>query len=243
MRLARERLKQAFSADDEIEVVGECNNGAEAVKAIKEIKPDLVFLDVQMPKMNGFEVVENISAEKMPMVVFVTAYDEFALRAFEINALDYLLKPVDEERLAKTILRIKLQIKEEGRGDIENRLLQLLGKVESQAAYPKRIPVKTAQQTVLVATEDIDWIGGAGNYLELHVGKDIYLIRERLHKLEQKLNPEQFARIHRSTIVNIERIKTLNPMFNGDHVIILQNGAKLNLSRTYHEKLLELISK
>lgn len=243
MKLARERLKQALSGDTEIKVIGECANGHEAVIAIAKENPDLVFLDVQMPKMNGFEVVETIGAEKMPTVVFVTAYDEFALRAFEINALDYLLKPIDEERLAKTISRIKRQIKETGRGDIETRLLQLLGKVENKPGYSRRIAVKTAQHTILVATEDIDWIGGAGNYLELHVGKDVYLIRERFHKLEQKLDPDQFVRIHRSTIVNIERIKMLHPMFNGDHIIVLQDGVKLNLSRTYHEKLLEHIDR
>ena len=243
MKLARERLKQALAADTEIEIIGECGNGREAVTAIKNLNPELVFLDVQMPKMNGFEVVETIGAEKMPTVVFVTAYDEFALRAFEINALDYLLKPVDEERLSKTVNRIKRQIIEAGRGDIENRLLQLLGKAENKLEYARRIPVKTAQHTILVTTEDIDWIKGAGNYLELHVGKDVYLIRERLHKLEQKLDPRQFIRIHRSTIVNIERVKTLHPMFNGDHIIVLQNGAKLNLSRTYHEKLLEHIGR
>lgn len=243
MNLARQRLKHTLASDTEIEIIGEAANGNEAVNAIKNLRPDLVFLDVQMPKMGGFEVVETIGATQMPTIVFVTAYDEFALRAFEINALDYLLKPYEEERLQKTVQRVKSQIREAGRGDIEERLLQLLGKAVQKPDYLKRIPVKTAQHTILVLTEDIDWIGGAGNYLELHVAKDVYLIRERLNQLEQRLNPEQFARIHRSTIVNIDRIKALHPMFNGDHLIILQNGARLNVSRSYHEKLLEMISR
>jgi len=241
MQLARERIKMLLAADPEIEVVGECANGRQAVAAIKNLNPELVFLDMQMPKMSGLEVIEAVGAEQMPMVVFVTAYDEFALRAFEVNALDYLLKPFDDERFNKALERVKQQIKQMRRGDFDERLLQLLGDVKNKPEYLKRIPVKTAQYTILVLVEDIDFIKAAGNYLELHVGKDLYLIRERVHQFEQKLDPEQFVRIHRSTIVNINRIKTLHPMFNGDHVIILRDGAKLNMSRTYHEKLLRLL--
>jgi two-component system LytT family response regulator len=243
MSLARERLKHALAADAEIEVVGEAANGREAVGAIWSLTPDLVFLDVQMPQMDGFEVVEEIGDERMPAVVFVTAFDEFALRAFEVNALDYLLKPFEEERLSKTVERVKRQLKKGERGSLEEKLLKLLDEVPERSEYVKRIPVKTAQYTVLVVVEDIDWVGGAGNYLELHCGKDVYLIRERIHQLEQKLNPQQFVRIHRSVIVNIDRIKTLHPMFNSDYLIILHNGVKLNVSRTYHEKLLAVISK
>lgn len=243
IKLARTRLKQVLSEDPEIEIIGEGIDGHEAVSMIRNLNPDLVFLDVEMPQMNGFEVVEAIGAEEMPTVVFVTAYDEFAVKAFEINAIDYLLKPIEEERFAKTVNRIKREIKELGRGDIESRLLHLLNKVENKNEYARRIPVKTAHHTILITTEDIDWIRGAGNYLELHTGKDVYLIRERLHKLEQSLDPRYFVRIHRSTIVNVERIKALHPMFNDDHIIVLQNGVKLNLSRTYYKKLLELISK
>lgn len=245
MKLARERLRLALAADSEVEIVGEAVNGREAVERIKKLVPDLVFLDVQMPEMNGFEVVEAIGVEVMPNVIFATAFDEFAIKAFEVNALDYLLKPIDEERLQKTVARVKRQIKQSGgeRGDIEARLLQLLGKSQDKPEYVKRLQVKHAQHTILVLTEDIDWIGGAGNYLELHCGKDVYLIRERFHQLEQKLDPRQFVRIHRSTIVNIDRIKALHPMFNGDHLIVLESGAKLNSSRTYHEKLLAQIEK
>ncbi len=242
MKLARTRLKLSLARDAEIEVIGECANGRQAVAAIGELGPELVFLDIQMPKMNGFEVVEAVGAEQMPMTVFATAFDEFALKAFEVNALDYLLKPIDEERLAKTVERVKRRIIQTRSGGLDERLLQLLGSMQNKTEYLKRIPVKTAQHTVLVLTEDIDWIGSAGNYLELHAGKDVYLLRERLNRLEQKLDPEHFTRIHRSAIVNIDRIKALHPMFNGDQVIILQDGTKLNLSRTYNEKLLARIS-
>jgi two-component system, LytTR family, response regulator len=241
MQLARERIKMLLAADEEIEIVGECANGRQTVAAIKNLNPELVFLDMQMPKMSGLEVIEAVGVEQMPMVVFVTAYDEFALRAFEVNALDYLLKPFDDERFNKALERVKREIKQARRGDFDERLLQLLGEVKNKPEYLKRIPVKTAQYTILVLAEDIDFIKAAGNYLELHVGKDLYLIRERVHQFEQKLDPEQFVRIHRSTIVNIDRIKTLHPMFNGDHVVILRDGAKLNMSRTYHEKLLRLL--
>jgi two-component system LytT family response regulator len=241
MQLARERIKMLLAADPEIEVVGECANGRQTVAAIKSLNPELVFLDMQMPKMSGLEVIAAVGAEQMPMVVFVTAYDEFALRAFEVNALDYLLKPFDDERFNKALDRVKRQIRQSQRGDFDERLLQMLGEVKHKPVYFKRIPVKTAQYTILVLAEDIDFIKAAGNYIELHAGKDLYLIRERVHQFEQKLDPEQFVRIHRSTIVNINRIKTLHPMFNGDHIVILRDGAKLNMSRTYHEKLLLLL--
>lgn len=243
MQLARERIRMLLASDPEIEIIDECANGRQAVAAIKNLNPELVFLDMQMPKMSGLEVIQAIGAEQMPMVVFVTAYDKFALQAFEVNALDYLLKPFDDERFYKALERIKRQMKQLQRGDFDERLLQLLGNVKNKSEYLKRIPVKTAQYTILVLAEDIDFIKAAGNYLELRVGKELYLIRERVHQFEQKLDPEQFVRIHRSTIVNINRVKTLHPMFNGDHVVILRDGTKLNMSRTYHEKLLGILSK
>ena len=243
MKLARVRLRHALARDSEIEVIDECANGREAVAAIRQLRPELVFLDIQMPKMNGFEVVEAIGAEQMPVTVFATAFDEFALQAFEVNALDYLLKPIDEMRLAKTVERVKRRIGETASGGLDERVLQLLGSMQNKPEYLKRIPVKTAQHTVLVLTEDIDWIGGAGNYLEIHAGRDIYLLREGISRLEQKLDPKHFIRIHRSMIVNLDRIKALHPMFNGDQTIILHDGTKLNLSRTYSEKLLARLSK
>lgn len=242
VELARERVKMLLD-DREIEIVAECQNGREALEAIRNLEPDLVFLDVQMPKIGGFEVIETIGAEAMPTVIFVTAYDEFALRAFEVNAIDYLLKPFDEERLAKAVERAKRQIRtEDAPAAIEEKLRRLLSEVKSEPQYLKRIPVKSTRGTTLVLSEEIDWIASAGHYLELHVGRDTHLIREKLSHIETRLDPEVFMRIHRSTIVNLDRIKSLHPLFNGDQIVILKDGRELNLSRTYHEKLMLRLS-
>jgi two-component system LytT family response regulator len=241
--LARERIKILLD-DDEIEIVGEARNGREAIKAVRDLQPDLVFLDVQMPQIGGFDVIETIGVEKMPVVIFVTAYDEFALRAFEINAVDYLLKPFDEERLKKAVARAKREIlRQEPAAEIEERLRRLLKEVKPEPKYLKRIPVKSSRGMTLVLTDEIDWINSAGHYLEIHAGRETHLIRERLSQIEQRLDPETFIRVHRSIIVNLDRIKSLHPLFNGDHLIILQNGQELNLSRTYHEKLMLLLSR
>ena len=240
--LARERVKILLD-DAEIEIVGECANGREAVAAIRDLQPDLVFLDVQMPNIGGFDVIEIIGVEQMPAVIFVTAYDEFALRAFEINAVDYLLKPFDEERLRKAVARAKREIRrEEPAKEIERRLRGLLKEIKPEPKYLRRIPVKSARGTTLVSTEEIDWINAAGHYLEIHAGNETHLIRERLSQIEQRLDPETFVRVHRSTIVNLDRIKSLHPLFNGDHLIILKTGQELNLSRTYHEKLMQILA-
>jgi len=243
VELARERIKILLD-DAELEIVGECANGREAVEAIRRLQPDLVFLDVQMPRIGGFDVIEIIGVERMPAVIFVTAYDEFALRAFEINAVDYLLKPFDEERLKKSVARAKREIRRtESAREIEERLRGLLKEVKPEPKYLRRIPVKSARGTTLVSTEEIDWINAAGHYLELHAGRETHLIRERLSQIEQRLDPETFVRIHRSTIVNLDRIKSLHPLFNGDHLIILKTGQELNLSRTYHEKLMLILAR
>jgi two-component system, LytTR family, response regulator len=203
----------------------------------------LVFLDVQMPKIGGFEVIETIGVSKMPTVIFVTAYDEFALRAFEVNALDYLLKPFDAARLAKSIARAKRQIKlEDPAAGIEEKLRKLLVEVKTGPKYLRRLLVKSSRSTILVLTDEIDWITSAGNYLKLHTGRDTHLIREKLSQLETKLDPKDFMRIHRSTIVNLQRIKSLHPLFNGDQLIVLRDGQELNLSRTYYNQLIERLT-
>lgn len=238
VELARERIKILLS-DTEIEIVAECENGRGAIDAIRDLKPELVFLDVQMPKIGGFEVIEVIGADRMPSVIFVTAYDEFALRAFEVNAIDYLLKPFDEERLEKAVARAKREIGNQKSSDgIEEKLRNLLKDVKAEPQYIRRIPVKTSRGTTLVLTDEIDWIASAGHYLELHIGNETHLIREKLSQLETRLDPKYFMRIHRSTIVNLDRIKSLHPLFNGDQLIILKDGRELNLSRTYYEKLM-----
>lgn len=238
VELSRERIRILLK-DPEIEIIGECENGREAIETVRDLTPDLVFLDVQMPKIGGFEVIETIGVDKMPTVIFVTAYDEFALMAFEANAIDYLLKPFDEHRLARAVARAKREINSrEPKGGIEDKLRKLLKEVKTEPHYLKRIPVKTSRGTILVLTEEIDWIGSAGHYLELHVGRETHLIREKLSHLETRLDPQVFMRIHRSTIVNLDHIKSLHPLFNGDQIIILKNGVELNLSRTYYERLM-----
>ncbi|HKS28643.1 MAG TPA: LytTR family DNA-binding domain-containing protein [Pyrinomonadaceae bacterium] len=245
VELARERIKILLGDEEELEIIAECANGREAIKAISTLKPDLVFLDIQMPEIGGFEVVEAIGVEEMPPVIFVTAYDEFALRAFEINAVDYLLKPFDEARLKRAVERARREIDRlTPDGKMEEKLRRLLKEVRSEPKYLKRIPVKSAREMTLVLTEGIDWISSAGHYLELHVaGGEKHLIREQLNRLEAKLDPERFVRIHRSIIVNLDSIKSLHPLFNGDHLVILKNGQQLSLSRTYHEKLIALLTR
>ncbi|HEX8195650.1 MAG TPA: response regulator [Pyrinomonadaceae bacterium] len=242
VELARERTKILLN-DAEIEIVAECENGCEAIDTIRDLKPDLVFLDVQMPEIGGFEVIETVGVNKMPTVIFVTAYDEFALRAFEVNAIDYLLKPFDKKRLVKAIERAKREIKkQEPSNGIEEKLRNLLKEVKIGPQYLKRIPVKTSRGTTLVLTEEIDWIASAGHYLELHAGRETHIIREKLSYLETRLDPKDFMRIHRSTIVNLDRIKSLHPLFSGDQIIILKDGRELSMSRTYYDKLMMRIT-
>ena len=242
--LARQRIEDLLAKEAHVEIVAQARDGNEAVETIRRVAPDLVFLDVQMPKVGGFEVVEAVGVEAMPAVIFVTAYDEYALRAFEINAVDYLLKPFDQERLNKAVARAKRAIgRQAPAGEIEERLRRLLKEVRGEPRYLKRIPVKTSRDTTLILTEAVDWVSAAGHYLELHVGGETHLIREQLARLEAKLDPERFVRIHRSVIVNVDRITSLRPLFNGDHVVVLKGGRELNVSRTYHEKLLELLAR
>ena len=235
---ARERIRILLK-DPEIEIVAECENGREAIESIRNIKPDLVFLDVQMPGMGGFDVIEAVGVDSMPTVVFVTAYDEFALRAFDANAIDYLLKPFDEERFSRAILRAKREIgSRQTSTGFDDGLRDLLEQVRTRPHYLKRIPVKSSRGMTFVITDEIDWISSSGNELEIHVGRATYLIREKLSYLETRLDPDVFMRVHRSTIVNLNCIKSLHPLFNNDHLIILKDGTELNLSRTYYEKLM-----
>ncbi len=240
MGLARRRVRRYLKDDPEIEIIGECSNGREAIKAIETHAPDLVFLDVQMPGVSGFEVLEAIGVERMPAVIFVTAYEEHALRAFEVHAVDYLLKPFEPERLQQAIKRAKNQIAREERGGLNERLYALLKDVKAEPKYLRRMAIKSSGRTIFLSTEEIDWIDTAGNYLQLHVGRETHLIRERMNQLEAKLDPEKLVRIHRSTIVNTERIKETQPLFNGDQVVILRDGTQLTMSRTYRDRLFSL---
>jgi two-component system LytT family response regulator len=236
MLLARKRIRRYLSKDSEIEIVAECSNGREAIEAIREHQPQLVFMDVQMPETDGFDVLEAVSSEHPPTFIFVTAHDQFALRAFEVNAFDYLLKPFSEERLAATLERAKQQIHKLNL-PADDRLLTLLSELKGDNQYLTRITVKERGKIIFVPIDEIDFIEAQGNYLELDRGECSHLIRMRLHQLEAKLNPDKFVRIHRSTIVNIDRIREMHPLFNGDQTVIMQSGKKLTMTRNYRDKL------
>lgn len=237
--LARDRLRQLLRNEPEIEIVGECADGREAVAVIQKTPPDLIFLDVQMPELDGFGVVEAIGAESAPVIVFVTAHDKFALRAFEIHAVDYLLKPFDRERFQKALHRALEQIKQREGGALIARQAAMIAELKSPKP-PERLAVKSGGHVVWVKLDEIDWIGSADNYAELHVGPKSHLMRETLAALESRLDPKVFVRISRSIIVNTQRIKELKRLFYGGCELTLQNGAKLTLSRRYRDKLRQL---
>lgn len=242
MLLARKRLRRVLSKDSEIEIVGECADGKEAVEAVRELKPDLMFLDVQMPETDGFQAMAEIGVENAPVTVFVTAFDHFALKAFEVHALDYLLKPFDVERLKKTVERAKELIRNrETDNPADKRLIALLKDIKNEPKYLKRLTVRSRGKTVFVAVDDIDYIEAEGNYLSVQTGKEAHLIRSAMHQFENRLDPEKFARIHRSTIINIDRVKEMHPLFNGDQSVIMKNGKELVLSRNYRDRLKDLL--
>jgi len=234
--LARERLRMLLSSEPWLELVAECQNGIEAIDAIQGLAPDLVFLDVQMPGATGFEVIEAVGAEKMPPVVFVTAYDQYALRAFDVRALDYLLKPFDRERFQQALSRARQRVGNSGPGELERRLLALMQDLKQTPHRVDRFVVKSGGRVYFVRAEEIDWIESAGNYVKLHVGGETHLLRETMTAIEAQLDPEAFFRIHRCHIVNIERVRELQPSFNGEYVVFLKNGARLTLSRGYRDK-------
>ncbi|HWS87658.1 MAG TPA: LytTR family DNA-binding domain-containing protein [Pyrinomonadaceae bacterium] len=237
---ARRRIKQFLGELPDVEVVGECEDGCEAVAHIERCPPDLLFLDIQMQRLGGFDVIERVGAERVPAVIFVTAYDEFALRAFEVCALDYLLKPLDRGRFQSAVERARTQIQNSRAAGLDLRLQRLLGELHSEARRRRvsRLEVRSCGRTVFVRVEKIDWVGAADNYLELHAGNETHLIRETMSQLEARLDPSMFVRVHRSTLVNLERIQELRPLFNRDHLLVLRDGTQLTVSRTHYEHLL-----
>jgi len=236
--LARRMVRQMLQVHPEFEVVGECENGGEAVVALRSSPCDLVFLDVQMPELDGFAVVGALAAEEMPHVIFVTAYDHYAVRAFEVHALDYLLKPFDQERFEQALERARRQIRGETAGrDINTRLLSLLAQRESQPPTLDRLLVKADGRVFFIKTDELEWIEAEGNYVNLHIGNKKYLFREAISTLEAQLNPKQFRRISRSTIVNIDSVAEFQPRFRGDYWVVLRSGVKLKLSHRYRSNL------
>ena len=238
--LARDRIKRFLRDEEDVHVVGECGNGLEAIESITHKNPDLVFLDIQMPEKTGFEVIKALPTGKLPTIIFVTAYDQYALQAFDVHALDYLLKPFNRERIKRAVARAREQIEHKRLGNLDERLNSLISDLRSEKKYLDRLVVKAVGRVFFLKTDEIDWIEAAGNYVKLHVGREAHMIRETMNGIEAKLDPRKFLRIHRSTVVNIDRIKELHPMFSGDYAVLLRNGTELALSRNYRERFTEL---
>lgn len=262
--LARQRVRRLLQNEQDVEVVGEAGSGHEAVAMIRSTNPDLVCLDVQMPELDGFEVLEALDGHSVPMVLFITAYDEHAQKAFDVHAVDYVLKPVDADRFAAAFERAR---KQRANAVAAERLGELLATVKrlsdgsperegsadraaangttngngtggpASGSYASRILVKADGRMFFVKTTDIDWIEADRNYVRLHVGKESHTIRERISHLEETLDPRLFARIHRSTIVNLNRVREMQQWFSGDYVVILDDGTRLRLSRHYRDRV------
>jgi len=232
--LARQRIRHLLRRSTDIDVVGECANGLEAVKAIEELAPDLVFMDIQMPELDGFGVVEAVGVEHMPPTLFITAYDQHALRAFEVHAVDYLLKPFSPERFHRALeqARRRCQPTPEKGPD----LAALLASLHQDRPWADRLLVRQGDRHVLVRTEAVQWIEAEDNYVRLHVEGTSHLVRQTMAGLLGRLDPAQFRRIHRSAIVNLDCIKEFQPWTGGDHLVIMRDGTRLTLSRTYRDQ-------
>lgn len=237
--LARDRLRRLLGEESDIEIIGECGHGAEAVEVIKSQRPDLVLLDVQMPELDGFGVLATLRTEEIPLpaVIFTTAYDTFAVKAFEVHAVDYLLKPFDRERLADALSKARKQLESSQPDVLRAKINELLGDVKPKTAIAERISIKSEGRIILIKPSEIDWIEAADNYVSLHLGKAVHLLRETMNSMEGRLDPEKFLRISRSIIVNTERVKELHPLFHGDYALVLHDGTKLNSSRNYRDQL------
>lgn len=235
--LAREKLRGFLESEGDFQIIAECRDGAEAVSTIEREKPDLVFLDVQMPELDGFEVLDRLNRQSLPAVIFVTAYDQYALRAFEVHAVDYLLKPFDRERFAAALARVRQQ------HQVDEMKEKLQGLLDQRARYPDRMEIKTSGRVIILKLSEIDWVDAAGNYVKIHTGPETLTLRETMSRIEKRLDPGLFMRIHRSTIVNIERIRELQQQFHGDYVVVLKTGQRLTLSRSYREKMQQLLER
>ena len=249
--LSRRGLELRLRMAADIEIVGQCSNGREALNAIRDVKPDLVFLDIQMPGLSGFDVLAELQPHELPMIVFVTAYDRFAVQAFEARAIDYVLKPVDDARLAATLTHIRELVEQRTAVAERNQLVNLLaelrgsGEIESsggpsmqaQSQTPNWLPIRNGRETVRVPVEAIEWVDAAGDYLCIHASGHTHILRATMREMETLLDPRLFQRVHRSTIVNLTRVKSLRAHMNGEYFLRLEGGQELKLSRTYRDKV------
>lgn len=248
-RLARQKLRMLLEAEPQLSVVSECQDGRQTVLAINSFHPDLLLLDIQMPDFDGFQVLHEIPAREMPVVIFTSAYDQYAIRAFEAHALDYLLKPFDQERLHQAIERARAELQKSDKREITHRLLELLSEMKSgvvSAAPPvpqNRLVIKAKGRVIFLNLDEIDWIEAAANYVRLSVGKESYLLRETISRTSERLNPNEFIRIHRSVIVNVRKIKELIPVNSGEYIVVLKSGKELSCSRGYRALLQRVIER
>jgi two-component system LytT family response regulator len=236
--VARRRMRRYLAADGDVVVVGECGDGASAVDAIRRLKPDIVLLDVQMPELDGFAVLHALRPPELPAIVFVTAFDRYAVRAFDLHAIDYLLKPFSRDRFDLALARAKARIASRAR---DKRLASLIEHLRTTSSHPTRVAVPSAHRLVMLDWVDVDWIEAADNYVKLHVGRTEYLLRRTLTSLEQQLDATQFVRVHRSAIVQVDRIVELRPESHGDSTLRLRGGHSLTLSRTFRERVERLL--
>jgi len=240
-RLARQKLLILLKSEPQVKVVAECQDGKQAVAAIRNFRPDMLLLDIQMPQLDGFQVLGEIPPEEMPVVIFTSAYDQYAIRAFEANALDYLLKPFDQERLHHAVERARSELFKSRDSEITHRILSLLSQVKSTTVPPSerdnRLVIKINGRVVFLDLDSIDWVEAAANYVRLYVGKESYLLRQPIARISERLDARHFVRIHRSAIVNVRKIRELIPVNSGEYVVVLKNGKELSCSRGYRAGL------
>ncbi len=232
--LARDRIREMLKDHPALEVSGEARNGREAIEFITRLDPDLVFLDVQMPDLNGFDVLQNLNVKRMPLIIFVTAFDQHAMRAFDVHAIDYLTKPFDRKRFAEALERANIFLQGSKEPDTE-RLLKVLQDIKAGPRYLERFAIKNGETIFFVRAEDVDAIEAQGNYVRLNLGNSSHLLRETLSNVESQVDPQVFVRIHRQTIVNINRVKELQTWARGEYRVVLQNGSHYSLSRGYRQ--------
>jgi two-component system, LytTR family, response regulator len=240
--LARKGVRQLLEEDPEVDILGECGDGLEAVEQIKALRPELVFLDIQMPEMDGFAVLDSLNPDELPIVVFVTAYDQHALRAFQVHALDYLLKPFEEERFQEALARAKGQLRQKNGTQLTRRIIEMLDGTREERQSPGRIMVRSAGRITFVRVEEVDWIEAQGDYVCLHCQGKKHLVREKISDMETQLAADRFLRIHRSTIVSIPRIKEMQPLFHGEYAVVLHDGTRLTMSRSFRDRVFERLS-
>jgi len=252
--LSRRGVEIRLRSAGDFEIVAQCANGREALAAIQQYKPDLVFLDIQMPGMSGFEVLAHLPYDSLPLVVFVTAYDQYAIQAFEARAIDYLLKPIDEARFATALTRVREHVCARNAAEQRDRLMQVIAEITGcgelvleellehgrkaiGAAHPEVLPIRQGRETVRVPVSSIGWIDAAGDYMCIHAGGDTHILRGTMKELEQILDPRLFQRVHRSTIVNLRLVRSLRAHMNGEYFLTLEGGHELKLSRSYRDKV------